>query len=96
MGSEIKESPESVSAMVGVDLKFSQEYEESDFAFLSKSLMDTLNIKEGDYILVEKEGFVKLRAIPYRKSDMIVIPKWAREKIKTKVKDYVTIKKVIE
>jgi len=80
-------------AKVGVDLTFAQkyDYEGSDFAFLAEDIMKTLNIKEGEYVTVKKNGSVNLRILPYSKEGFIIVPAWVREKIGVKVNEYVEV-----
>jgi len=82
-----------VRARVGVDLNFTQRYDfsGSDVIFLGEDLMKTLGASEGDYIVVQKDGSVNLRVLPYAKSGFIVLPTWVREKIGAKVNDYVEV-----
>jgi len=82
-----------VRARVGVDLNFTQRYDfsGSDVVFLGEDLMKTLGASEGDYIVVQKDGSVNLRVLPYTKSGFIVLPTWVREKIGAKVNDYVEV-----
>ncbi len=82
-----------VTAVVGVDLAFTQKYdfEGSDVMLLSKDLMEKLGVGEGDYVTVRKDGSVNLRVLPYSKPGFIVLPSWVREKIGAKVKDRVEV-----
>ncbi len=89
----VKIELQSVTAKVGVDLTFTQkhDYDGSDVLFLSEDLMERLNVREGDYVAVKKDGIVNLRVLPYSKPGFVVLPTWAREKIGAKVNDYVEV-----
>lgn len=82
-----------VKARVGVDLNFTQRYDfsGSDVAFLGEDLMRSLGASEGDYVVVQKEGSVNLRVLPYVKAGFIVVPTWVREKLGAKVNDFVEV-----
>jgi len=84
-----------VKAKVGIDLNFTQrfDFEGSEVAFLGEDLMEKLGISGEEYILVQKNGGVVLRALPYSKSGFIVVPTWVREKIGAKVNDLVEVMK---
>uniref|UniRef100_A0A7J2TGI2 Uncharacterized protein n=1 Tax=Archaeoglobus fulgidus TaxID=2234 RepID=A0A7J2TGI2_ARCFL len=84
-----------LKAKVGVDLSFTQRYDftGSDVAMLGEDLMNALKVSEGDYIVVQKNGSVNLRVIPYSKSGFIVLPSWVREKIGAKLNDFVEVMK---
>ncbi|MDI9609997.1 MAG: hypothetical protein QFX36_01575 [Archaeoglobales archaeon] len=94
---EIKEAvtPKSTGfkAKVGLDLNFTQRYDfsGSDVAFLGEDLMKSLGASEGDYIVVQKEGSVNLRVLPYTKPGFIVVPTWVRDKIGAKINDFVEV-----
>lgn len=62
-------------------------------AMLGEDLMNALKVSEGDYIVVQKNGSVNLRVIPYSKSGFIVLPSWVREKIGAKLNDFVEVMK---
>lgn len=80
-------------ARVGVDLSFTQRYDftGSDVAMLGEDIMNAIKASEGDYIVVQKEGAVNLRVLPYSKPGFIVIPSWVRERIGAKVNDFVEV-----
>lgn len=82
-----------VKARVGVDLNFTQRYDfsGSDVAFLGEDLMRSLGASEGEYVVVQKDGSVNLRVLPYTKSGFIVVPTWVREKIGAKVNEFVEV-----
>jgi len=82
-----------VKAKVGVDLNFTQrfDFEGSEVAFLGEDLMKSLGVSEDEYIVVQKDGSVSLRALPYSKAGFIVVPTWVREKIGAKVNDLVEV-----
>ncbi|MFN3384257.1 MAG: hypothetical protein ACK401_05115 [Archaeoglobaceae archaeon] len=82
-------------ARVGVDLAFTQRYDfqGSDVAMLGEDVMHSIRASEGDYIVVQKEGAVNLRVLPYSKPGFIIIPSWVREKIGAKVNDFVEVSK---
>ena len=82
-------------ARVGVDLAFTQRYDfqGSDVAMLGEDVMNSIRASEGDYIVVQKEGAVNLRVLPYSKPGFIIIPSWVREKIGAKVNDFVEVAK---
>ncbi|TDA30512.1 MAG: hypothetical protein DSO00_01190 [Archaeoglobi archaeon] len=84
-----------VKAKVGVDLNFTQrfDFEGSEVAFLSEDIMKSLGVSEDDYIIVQKDGSVTLRVIPYSKPGFVIVPTWVREKIGAKVNDVVEVVK---
>ena len=86
-------------AMVGVDLAFTQKYDfdDSDVIFVSKNIMSTLGINEGEYVEIKKDDVVQLKAISYsKKPNFVIMPTWAKNKINAKVKDVVKISKAQE
>lgn len=92
-GSGVKLKEGVVRARVGVDLAFTQRYDftGSDVAMLGEDIMNSIKASEGDYIVVQKEGSVNLRVLPYPKPGFIIIPTWVREKIGAKVNDFVEV-----
>jgi hypothetical protein len=53
--------------------------------------MEKLGVEEDDYVLVKKNGFVRMRVIPHVGSGVIVMPTWAREKIGAKLNEEVEV-----
>lgn len=82
-----------LKAKVGVDLNFTQkfDFDGSEVAFLGEDLIKSLGVSENDYIIVQKDGSVTLRVIPYSKEGFVVIPTWVRERIGAKVNDIVEV-----
>ncbi|MCS7143518.1 MAG: hypothetical protein NZ879_00670 [Archaeoglobaceae archaeon] len=84
-----------VRAKVGADLNFTQRFDfsGSEVAFLGEDLMKSLGVSEGDYIVVQRDGSVTLRTLPYSKPGLVIVPTWVREKIGAKVNDMVEVVK---
>lgn len=91
--SSVKVKEGVAKARVGVDLAFTQRYDfqGSDVAMLGEDVMNSIRASEGDYVVVQKDGAVNLRALPYSKPGFIIIPSWVREKIGAKVNDFVEV-----
>ncbi|MEM1578260.1 MAG: hypothetical protein QXN34_01490 [Archaeoglobaceae archaeon] len=95
MEREVEVKSSTLKARVGIDLTFTQKFDftGSDVAFVGEDIMNSLGISEGEYVVVQKNGSVNLRALPYTKAGFIVIPGWVREKIGAKVNDFVEVTK---
>jgi formylmethanofuran dehydrogenase subunit D len=87
------EKIEIVKAKLSVDPDFLEEYDFDgcDYILLSQDLMEKLGVEEDDYVLVKKNGFVRMRVIPHVGSGVIVMPTWAREKIGAKLNEEVEV-----
>ncbi len=87
------ESGDRVKATVIVDPEFCEEYDYDgcDSVLLSQDIMSVLGVVEDDYVLIKKNGYVRMRVLPYPGSRVVVLPTWAREKIGVKVNEEVEI-----